>query len=157
MSSEQQGEKRAINGGCHCGRKIPLANYLSLHHISPQKPAKTNPPLPSFIKYTAKVTLNAQGNLSATRCNCTFCQKLGNTNLTISSPSDFTLHSPPSRSQLSDYAPRVKSVHRYFCPTCGSHVWMEGAFPYEGKMFPVFAVNACSVEQPQEGVELRRG
>lgn len=102
-----------------------------------------------------KVSLNTQGNLSATRCNCSFCQRLGATNVSLASAADFTLHTPSSRSELGDYAPRVKSVHRYFCRTCGAHVWMEGEYPIGGgKMMPICAVNLGTVNVPQEGVDL---
>lgn len=33
---------------------------------------------------------------------------------------------------------------------------MEGAFPYEGGMWPFFALNLRTVDQPQEGVELSK-
>ncbi|GAB7329301.1 hypothetical protein MBLNU13_g01101t1 [Cladosporium sp. NU13] len=130
MASDKT-EKVAIKGGCHCG----------------------------FITYTAHTTLNAAGTLSATRCNCSFCQRLGATNLSLASVADFTLHTPASRSELGDYAPRVKSVHRYFCRTCGAHVWMEGEYPLGGgKMMPVCAMNlgTVDVETLPEGVDLRR-
>ena len=75
----------------------------------------------------------------------------------LASAADFTLHTPSSRSELGDYAPRVKSVHRYFCKTCGAHVWMEGEYPIgEGKVMPVCAVNLGTVDVPVEGVDLRR-
>ena len=149
--------------------------YIPPQHI--QEPNKLHY---SFITYTARTTLTPSGNLSATRCNCTFCQNLGYTSLhlTTSSPSpsssssspspsttssNFTLHTPTSLSspQLGDYAPRVKSVHRYFCRSCGSHVWMQGEYPVgEGKMLPVLAVNLGTVDVEgllrEEGVYLRR-
>lgn len=122
-------------------------------------------PPSSFITYTAHTTLTPRGTLSAIRCNCTFCQNLGYTSVHLSSPADFTLHSPPSltttdpESKLGDYAPRVKTVHRYFCRECGSHVWMQGEYPLgDGKVMPVLAVNlgTVKVEALPAGVDLRR-
>lgn len=154
------GKKISIKGGCHCG-------YVSQSKQRPKKKIKkrTNTTLSfhnSFITYTAHPTLTPHHNLSATRCNCTFCQNLGYTCLHLASPSDFTLHSPASLtdSQLGDYAPKVKSVHRYFCRECGSHVWMQGEYPLgEGKVMPVLAVNLGTVQVEGlvgEGVELAR-
>ena len=119
----------------------------------------------SFITYTAHTTLTPRGTLSAIRCNCTFCQNLGYTSVHLTSPADFTLHSPSSltttgpESKVGDYAPRVKTVHRYFCRECGSHVWMQGEYPLgDGKVMPVLAVNlgTVRVEALPAGVDLRR-
>lgn len=33
---------------------------------------------------------------------------------------------------------------------------MEGAYPFGEQMFPFFAVNVCTLDSPQEGVELSR-
>lgn len=70
---------------------------------------------------------------------------------------DFTLltESTAPRSALGNYQPRVKSLARYFCQDCGAHVWMEGYFEHEGKKFEIFAVNLASVDQPQEGINLK--
>ena len=77
--------------------------------------------------------------------------------MSLASAADFVLHTPSSRSELGDYAPRVKTVHRYFCRTCGAHVWMEGEYPIGGgKMLPVCAVNAGTINVPQEGLDLSK-
>ncbi|KAF1823730.1 uncharacterized protein K489DRAFT_401008 [Dissoconium aciculare CBS 342.82] len=47
-----------------------------------------------------------------------------------------------------------KFIKRYFCSTCGVHCWMEGAFPLNGNMIPLFSVNLSTVDQPQPGVDL---
>ena len=97
---------------------------------------------------------NENGQLAATRCNCTLCQKLRSTNLMLKDPSDFKLLSPASKDELDNYAPRVKSVNRYFCSKCGVHVWMEGYYEFDGKRMDIFAVNLASVDQPQDGIDM---
>ena len=162
MASTTSGKKITIKGGCHCGYVLDKRNTNISHYVH-QKQIKTDHHHQpnSFITYTATTLLSPQGNLSAIRCNCTFCQNLGYTSLHLASSSDFTLHSPASiddHPQLGDYAPRVKSVHRYFCRACGSHVWMQGEYPLgEGKMMPIMVVNlgTADVEALKgEGVEI---
>jgi hypothetical protein len=110
----------------------------------------------SFIKYKINIEIK-DGKLMATRCNCTFCQKLRSTNLSIAKPEEnFTLLSPSSRSEMGDYAPNVKSVHRYFCKECGAHVFMEGYYEVQGNKHDLFMVNACTIDQPQDGVDLSK-
>ena len=159
MASDKT-EKIAIKGGCHCGYVHAAFVFTTQPCIPKQNtsPLSTTNPQSSFITYTAHVSLTPEGTLSATRCNCSFCQRLGATNLSLASAADFTLHTPSSRSELGDYAPRVKTVHRYFCRTCGAHVWMEGEYPLGGgKMMPVCAVNLGTVDVPLPGgVDLRR-
>ncbi|KAI0473292.1 hypothetical protein GGR56DRAFT_610064 [Xylariaceae sp. FL0804] len=48
---------RTVKGGCHCGK----------------------------IRYEARVRVDPDGRVSASRCNCTFCQKLGTTNCHLTS------------------------------------------------------------------------
>ena len=108
-----------------------------------------------FIKYEVDVETNAEKGLpSATRCNCTFCQKLSTTNLRLDDPSSFRLLSPPSRDEVGEYAPGSTKIHRYFCKTCSVIVWFEGSFEFQGQNYSVFTVNLASVDQPQEGVDL---
>ncbi|KAF2720414.1 hypothetical protein K431DRAFT_285890 [Polychaeton citri CBS 116435] len=118
--------KLKVQGGCHCG----------------------------YIKYS--FTASPDLLLNANRCNCSFCQKLGTTNLHLAKDvnSTFTLLSPGSKAELPNYAPRIKSVARYFCDKCGTHVWMEGSYPHGGKEHELFAVNLATVDQPQEGIDL---
>lgn len=33
---------------------------------------------------------------------------------------------------------------------------MQGEYTYNGQVIPFFAVNVCTIDQPQEGVELSR-
>lgn len=98
---------------------------------------------------------SVDGRFGATRCNCTFCTKLSTTNLHLPGlEQDFTLQSPSSKDQVATYARGERFVERYFCSTCGAHCWMQGAYPHEGKMIPIFAVNLATVDQPQEGFDL---
>lgn len=113
----------------------------------------------SFIRYTVSVQPDENGQLTATRCNCTFCQKLSNTNLPYHSASNFTLISPTSKNEVSTYAPRNKALPRYFCDKCGAHVWMEGSYEFplpDGGRQKVehFSVNLPTIDQPQDGVDL---
>ena len=63
---------------------------------------------------------------TALRCNCTFCQKPGITNLSVS-PEDFKLVSPSSKEEMSNYRPKKgnQDINRYFCGTCGTHIYRE--------------------------------
>ncbi|KAI1614147.1 Mss4-like protein [Exophiala viscosa] len=106
-----------------------------------------------FIKYTAAVALT--DSPTASRCNCTICLKQGYTSIRIT-PEDFTLLSPESASQVKDYQMKSKDIHKYFCGTCGIHVWSEGEFVYEGKKYPLFSVNILTLDQPQEGLDLSK-
>ncbi|GIZ37333.1 hypothetical protein CKM354_000078300 [Cercospora kikuchii] len=119
-------EKKSIKGSCHCG----------------------------FIKYTFDATSLP---LSANRCNCTFCQKLGLTGHGLKNLSkDFHLISPDSKENpaLGSYAPKVKTGAKYFCKECGTHVWQEGYYEWEGQRHDFFSVNLATVDQPQDGVDL---
>ncbi|KAK3709699.1 hypothetical protein LTR37_010726 [Vermiconidia calcicola] len=119
--------KKTVKGSCHCG----------------------------FITFTANVQIDEEGSIKANRCNCTFCQKLGTTNMHLDGGrSDFQLLSPASTGEIGQYAPRMKTLVRYFCRTCGSHVWMEGYFLVNGHRQDIFSVNLATVDQPQEGVDL---
>lgn len=73
----------------------------------------------------------------------------------LDGPADFELLSPASRDEIKTYTPNVKTCVRYFCEKCGMHVWMEGYYEANGYRSDIFAVNLRSVDQPQEGVDLR--
>lgn len=102
------------------------------------------------------VDVTDDGHIQASRCNCTFCQKPGLTNYQLPDPSSFKLQSPQSRSELGDYNPNAKSAHKYFCRTCGCHVWAEGEYEYEGQIIKFFTVNLASIDQPQDGIDLSK-
>ena len=55
---------------------------------------------------------------------------------------------------MPDYNPKKADVHRYFCDKCGVHVWGEGSYEYEGQKHDFFTVNAATIDQPQDGVNL---
>ena len=117
-------EKKTFTGSCHCG----------------------------FIKYTAALPVEA--NPTAGRCNCTICLKQGFTSKRLDSPDDFTLLSPASVSEVKDYQMRSKDVHKRFCGTCGIHVWGEGQYEFQGAVHKFFTINALTLDQPQEGLDL---
>lgn len=112
-------------------------------------------PANSNIKYTVDLAVADDGKLEANRCNCTFCQKPGLTNYHPDRTS-FKLLSPQSRSELGDYNPNAMNAHKYFCRTCGCHVWAEGEYPYEGQIVQFFTINLACVDQPQDGVDLSK-
>ena len=74
-----------------------------------------------FVTYTVAIDPN---NRSASRCNCTWCQKPAFTNLTVDRK-DFTLLTPSSEGEMADYNPKGSDAHRYFCGRCGTHVLRE--------------------------------
>ncbi|KAF2482349.1 Mss4-like protein [Neohortaea acidophila] len=126
------GSKRPFTGGCHCKR----------------------------ITYEVQFDPAELKNVS--RCNCTFCQRLGLINLGVKNPgSDFKLVSPATREEIDDYAPRTKAteagnldVHRRFCSRCGVHVWSEGWHQFGDQRHDFFGVNLVTLDQPQDGLEL---
>lgn len=126
----QMSDSKTFTGSCHCGH----------------------------IRYSIKLPESLLENPKAGRCNCTWCQKPFFTSVHLASPSDsFNLISPTDTSDLGDYkSPNNDKVHRYFCKTCGSHVWREATFELEGKWHDHFAVNLCTIDQPQAGIELNK-
>ncbi|OAP60271.1 hypothetical protein AYL99_05273 [Fonsecaea erecta] len=122
--STPTGEKKTFTGSCHCG----------------------------FIKY--KVALALTDPPTAGRCNCTICVKQGFTGIRLPRE-DFTLLSPASLSEARDYQFRSPDIHKYFCGTCGVHVCGEGKFEYPpGTMHEFFSINAVTLDQPQDGLDL---
>ncbi|KAK3711373.1 hypothetical protein LTR37_009753 [Vermiconidia calcicola] len=115
-------------------------------------------PNASLIKYTVATAIDPDGTLHATRCNCSFCQKLGCTNLRVASPStDFKLLQPASmhdNEDVGDYSKDPTKMHRWFCKKCSVLVYMEGVLEWEGQEVGFFMVNVGSIDQPQEGVDL---
>ncbi|OAL38315.1 hypothetical protein AYO20_02374 [Fonsecaea nubica] len=121
-------EKKTFTGSCHCG----------------------------FIKYKATFALSDPP--AAGRCNCTICLKQGFTGIRLPR-SDFVLVSPASLSEARDYQFRSRDVHKYFCGTCGVHVCGEGRFEFpagSGTIHDFFSINAVTLDQPQEGLELSK-
>lgn len=145
-SSEAQSDherkiEKTITGSCQCG----------------------------FIKYsfTGIFPVNPEtGNVvfTATRCNCTNCQKFRTTSLDFSGKgpggqvATFNLISPASLDDpgLGKYSSKdySKTAPRYFCKTCGAHCWIDGYIDYAGNKFPRQKINLATVDQPQDGVDL---
>lgn len=118
--------KKTYTGSCHCG----------------------------FIKYRVALSLPTDEAPTATRCNCTICLKGGNANIRPASPEDFTLITPSSPAEVKDYQMRSPDIHRYFCGTCGIHVWAAGQYEFGGVVEKFFTVNLLTLDQPQDGLDL---
>lgn len=109
----------------------------------------------SAVKYKLQAKIDQDGHLPVTRCNCTFCQKLGTTNYYADGPEDFELLSPASKEELGVYAPRVKTCPRRFCKDCGNHVMLDGYYEMpDGTKRDLFVVNIATIDQPQEAFDL---
>jgi hypothetical protein len=118
--------KVTFNGSCHC----------------------------KSITYTVKMP--AVG--TTTRCNCTICHKTGYSGLMVQ-PEDFTLLTPGSLEDLPDYVWRNKEGHRHFCDKCGVQILAHGSYTIPGptpKKVDFFSVNLRTLDQPQEGLDLRK-
>jgi hypothetical protein len=117
--------KKTFTGSCHCG----------------------------FIKYEASIPMSESDPLVANRCNCTICLKQGFTGIKLD-PADFHLLSPDSMAQVKDYQTKGKDIHKYFCGTCGVHIYQKGQYEYDGQVHEFFTLNAPTLDQPQEGLDL---
>ncbi len=76
----------------------------------------------------------------AITCNCSICQRKG-TMLSFVPAENFKLLT--DRSALTDYQFGKKSIHHFFCSTCGVTSFAEGKTP-EG--IPMIAINVRCVE-----------
>lgn len=111
------------------------------------------------IKYTIDLPTAFLEDPYAVRCNCTWCQKSMFTSLKLDSlRNSFILISPTDRRTMGDYPTEGirATLHRYFCQACGSHIFREGGVLHEGQWLGYFALNLCTIDQPQEGIELSR-
>lgn len=104
-----------------------------------------------FITYDVKLELPE--NPVASRCNCRVCLKSGYTGIRTS-PENFILKTPSNKADLPDYQWRSKEIHRYYCKTCGVHVFGEGVYRFGEQEVKFFSVNMITLDQPQEGLEL---
>ena len=68
----------------------------------------------------------------ATKCNCTFCTKLGGPS-TVIKPSAFRLVA--GKDVLSEYRKPGSPAARFFCSRCGAHVYGAGDIPELGGAF----------------------
>jgi large subunit ribosomal protein L3e len=104
-----------------------------------------------FVRYTADLDA---ANLKLTKCNCSMCHKKGYVNITVQ-PEDFKLFSPPSMDDQGDYQFGSKSVHHYFCKTCGISSMMVGSYEFEGSKVSFQSINALTLDQDQ-GIDLAK-
>lgn len=140
MSSDT---KTKLTGSCKCGYVFKLLHMTAILIIH------------SLVKYIVHAKVSKDGTMDVTRCNCTFCQKLGTTNYYCDGPEDFELISPASKGELSIFAPRVKTCPRRFCGQCGNHVFMDGYYELpNGTKRDMMVVNVATIDQPQEGLDL---
>ncbi|PPJ56030.1 hypothetical protein CBER1_03399 [Cercospora berteroae] len=121
-------EKLEVHGGCHCGS---IKYQMTIPRPSTETPFQVN------------------------RCNCSFCQKLGMSNYYLNDPStNWKLLEPSNKSDLAKYPPNAKNGSKYFCRDCGTHVYQEARYPMGDQMVDLFTVNALTIDQPQEGLDL---
>jgi hypothetical protein len=102
------------------------------------------------ITYTIDLALP----LEVSRCNCTVCTKSGWTSLRTDK-SNFKLLTPASLEELPNYQPRIKTIDRRRCPTCGVQVVAYGQYEFSGRSIDLFTVNASTIDQPQKGLDLK--
>jgi len=102
------------------------------------------------VTYTVDIALPLQ----VARCNCTVCTKTGFTSYQTPK-SNFKLLTPASFAELTNYQPNMKTMNRYSCPTCSVQIALDGTYPLPGgKEHVHFSINAATLDQPQEGLEL---
>lgn len=99
------------------------------------------------------------------RCNCTVCQRLGHDPVHVS-PGDFHLKTPCSTAECIDESNKhgdrlgvltfktSPDMHRYFCDVCGTTFLSAGVYHHNGRKYDLFAFNAKTLDQPQEGLDL---
>ncbi|KAF2182944.1 hypothetical protein K469DRAFT_668928 [Zopfia rhizophila CBS 207.26] len=118
---------KTYTGSCHCG----------------------------FLRYSIDIDL---AEPKATKCNCSICLKLNILSLKIEPPSTLTLISPPTKDDplLGNYTHGSKSIHFYFCKTCGVSAFYEGKYvTLDGTEVYTLNVNAVTLD-PDQGIDLRQ-
>lgn len=103
------------------------------------------------VKYEVELELPEQPE--ATRCNCTICLKSGFTGLTVK-PEKFHLKSPAFLENIPSYQARTPTITRRFCNRCATSIVTHGFYEINGKRVDFFSLNANSLDQPQEGLDL---
>jgi hypothetical protein len=126
MAESTKSTKTSFSGSCHC----------------------------QAVKYN--VLLSIPDPPTATRCNCTFCQKTGWTTINVEKPSDLTLISPASIDEMQLYQGKNKDIERRICGNCGVYIVAKGSYEYEGKKVDFFTINLMTLDQPQEGLDLSK-
>lgn len=99
-----------------------------------------------FVSYTVALDPNMR---TASRCNCTWCTKPCFTNVQATREA-FTLISPSSLDELSNYNPKGSGVKRLFCAQCGTHVLREVSLRFlavQAQPSPVGFSGDCGLSQ----------
>jgi hypothetical protein len=99
----------------------------------------------SNLKYQVSLSLDL-AHPKANRCNCSLCVKTGFAGIHVPS-SDFTLLTPASTDELTDYQFGSKAMHHFFCKTCGVRCMFKGIDADDGKEF--YSVNVLTMDQGQ--------
>lgn len=94
------------------------------------------------VRYEAELDLGA----GATRCNCSICQKLGCTNITLK-PSGLRVLA--GEDSLGSYAVGDSPNRRFFCKHCGVYLLGRGDVPELGGAFA--SVNVATLDEVELG------
>ena len=105
-----------------------------------------------LIRYTVDLDF-AKAQL--TKCNCSICLKANLLIVRLQQPEKFKLLSPGSWADAGDLLFGQKTVHHYFCKTCGIHCVQQGTYEFKGVVQPILAINAVTLDQGQ-GVDFRK-
>jgi hypothetical protein len=158
--------RRPYHGSCHCGR----TRYVIFLTLPPAALGDAVHDTPSVRFY---------------KCNCTACHKMGFFHVRVpDSPRDFYLLSPLDEAGLSDYKCSDNVLRWFFCSNCGvrcftftgesevvdvdlevvlgkdsegktTKVWKCKAEGWKESKMAYLSVNALTIEQGQEGFDLR--
>jgi len=104
-----------------------------------------------LIRYTVDLDFT---KAQLTKCNCSICLK-ANLLVVRLQPEKFKLLSPGSWADAGDLLFGKKTVHHYFCKTCGIHCAQQGSYEFKGTVHPIMAINAVTLDQGQ-GADFRK-
>jgi hypothetical protein len=91
--------------------------------------------------HCGKVAFEVEGEIEqVTECNCSICSRRGSLHWFVPRE-NLQLQTPEGN--LSDYTFGEKTIHHYFCPVCGIHLFGEGVDPKGNRMA---AINARCLE-----------
>jgi hypothetical protein len=105
-----------------------------------------------FTRYKVLLDLSEP---AASRCNCSICLKASPTTVRLKDATKFTLESPASLAELSDYQFGTKKAHHYFCPKCSVHCYKEGSYEFEGQVAHFQSINLVTLDDGQD-VDFRK-